>query len=253
MGRQHLFEFTDQPWLPALLRDGMTDYLRVLSGLLGAHKVMAPELSDALKMSGASRIVDLGSGGGGPILQIHRYLNSDTPVLLTDYFPNHKAFKSLETELIKGHPEPVDARSVPASLTGLRTVCNTFHHFQPEDARAILKDAFDKRQAICVFELTGRTTFNFLSVLVKPLLVALVIPLVRPVRWPYWLFTYLCPILPLMTAWDAFASHLRAYSPRELEAIVADFKRSDYRWKVVQRPVSKIGVRMTALIGTPLS
>jgi hypothetical protein len=253
MGRKHLFEFTDQPWLPALFRDGMTDYLRVISNLLGAHKAMAPELEGALQLSGANRIVDLGSGGGGPILDIHRHLNSKIPVLLTDYYPNYQAFESVATEQITGHPEPVDARSVPASLTGLRTVCNTFHHFQPEEARAILQDAFHKGQSICVFELTGRTAFNFLSVVMKPFLVALVIPLVRPIRWPYWFFTYLCPLLPLMTTWDAFVSHLRAYSPRELEALIADFQSTDYRWEIVQRPVLKIGVKLTALIGTPCS
>jgi nicotinamide mononucleotide (NMN) deamidase PncC len=29
---------------------------------------------------------------------------------------------------------------------------SAFHHFRPDAAKAILKDAFDRRRAICIFE-----------------------------------------------------------------------------------------------------
>jgi hypothetical protein len=35
---------------------------------------------------------------------------------------------------------------------GVRTMFSAFHHFLPDAAKAILKDAFDRRRAICIFE-----------------------------------------------------------------------------------------------------
>ena len=42
--------------------------------------------------------------------------------------------------------------NVPESLNGFRTLFSSFHHFRPEQARAILANAMEKKQAIAVFE-----------------------------------------------------------------------------------------------------
>ena len=70
MGRIHLFELEDQPWFPSLLRDAGTAYLRKAAALTGQPGFMAPKLAELLRSSGARRLVDLCSGGGGPVPEI---------------------------------------------------------------------------------------------------------------------------------------------------------------------------------------
>ena len=43
--RFQLFEFNDQPWLPAALRDATTGFLDAISRVAGFHKKMAPIVS----------------------------------------------------------------------------------------------------------------------------------------------------------------------------------------------------------------
>ena len=50
MPRLHLFEFNDQPWLPARLRDATTGYIETISRKMGFHKQMAPVIADALEL-----------------------------------------------------------------------------------------------------------------------------------------------------------------------------------------------------------
>jgi len=39
---------------------------------------------------------------------------------------------------------------VPDELTGFRTIFSAFHHFRPEEARAVVADAAHQRQGIAV-------------------------------------------------------------------------------------------------------
>src|SRR6185436_4078426 len=98
----------------------------------------------------------------------------------------------------------------------VRTMFSAFHHFQPQGARRILADAFQRRRAICVFEATARTPAAIASTLLIPFFVLALTPLVRPLSWTQILFTYIIPILPLLIFWDGLVSQLRTYSVDEL-------------------------------------
>src|SRR5579883_2880868 len=97
MRRIDIGEIHEQPWLPGLLRDEITDALEVLFGFVRAYSPIAPRLKHAAAASGAKRFVDLCSGGGGPWLwlqpQIGALGNGKLPVHLTDKFPNIEAFE----------------------------------------------------------------------------------------------------------------------------------------------------------------
>ena len=67
MRHLHLFELEDQRWLPAVVRDAGTAYLEAAARLAGHAKVIAPILAEVLRRNGETRIVDLCSGGAGPI------------------------------------------------------------------------------------------------------------------------------------------------------------------------------------------
>ena len=63
----HLVELEDLPWFPAILRDGGTAYLEFAARMAGHAQLLAPVLERALRTTGAHQIVDLCSGGGGPV------------------------------------------------------------------------------------------------------------------------------------------------------------------------------------------
>ena len=97
--RFHLFELEDLAWFPRVLRDYATDYLQFIEHSLGLHRPVMPLLRDLLERTGSERIVDLCSGGSGPLLAVVRALREsglEVRALLTDKYPNLDAFKRAE-------------------------------------------------------------------------------------------------------------------------------------------------------------
>lgn len=252
MGRLHLFEFNDQSWLPDVLRDAETGYLEAISRKFKIHEHIAPVVQDALARSGAEQVVDLCSGGVGPLLEIRARLDREVPFHLTDKFPNETAFKAIDAPGVTAVLEPVDAMDVPARLTGLRTIFNALHHFRPQHARAILADAWEKDAPIVVVELSDRTAANILTAPLIVLFVLLFMPTVRPMRWQYLVLTYLIPVIPWLIFWDGLVSHLRVYSTDELGALVAPLDKPGYTWEIKRVPAGP-GIHLTCLTGLPAS
>jgi hypothetical protein len=215
---------------------------------------MRPLIRRALEESGTTRIVDLCSGGSGPLLLLVGDLQGDgvrVRATLTDLFPNVPAFAEISNAsggTIDFAPQPVDARQVPATLVGLRTIFNGFHHFAPADARAVLHAAAAARQPIAIFELSERS-MRTLPVVLVPLFVWLATPFMRPFLWRRLLWTYLVPLVPLTCFWDGIVSQLRAYTPDELRALTAG--SAPMRWDVGQIPIASNLGRLTYLIGIP--
>jgi hypothetical protein len=75
---------------------------------------------------------------------------------------------------------------------------SAFHRFRPDAARAILKNAFDLRSAICIFEAGPDGLVGAAIAVGFPFHVLVLIPFVRPFRWAYLVFTYLVPLMPLI-------------------------------------------------------
>jgi len=254
MKRFHFFELEDQPWFPATIRDLATDYLQFIQTRFRADRLMAPIVRRALEQSGATRIVDLCSGGSGPLLLLVKDLAAEgLPVraTLTDLFPNAPAFAKIADAsggLIDYEREPVDARQVPARLTGLRTIFNGFHHLKPADARAVLHAAAAARQPIAILEMSERS-LRTLPVFLTPLFVWLVTPWIRPLTWRRLLWTYPLPLVPLTCLWDGIVSQLRAYTPAELRQMCQG--SGPMTWEVGKIPFAKGRGRFTYLIGFP--
>ncbi len=170
--RLHLFELEDQRWFPAVLRDLATDWLQHFAeSALGMHRLVVPTLRDALLESDSRQIIDLCSGGSGPLFPLQEALRAgglSVRATLTDKFPNLEAFERARLQsdnMIAFVTESVDARAVPSELKGFRTIFNSFHHFRPEDARTILRDAVGANQPIGIFEIPERSLPIIASVL----------------------------------------------------------------------------------------
>jgi hypothetical protein len=96
--RLQLFELGDLSWFPNVFRRATTRYLRTVVKLFGFPALWAKELA-ALGPPGGGvfRIVDLGSGSGGPIPSIIPELRRrgySPEVTLTDLYPNPESFAS---------------------------------------------------------------------------------------------------------------------------------------------------------------
>lgn len=257
MKRLHLVELEDLPWFPGVLRDGGTAFLELAVRASGHAKLLVPTLERALERTGATEIVDLCSGGGGPVRVVSDELAArgrKVHVQLTDRYPNVQAFAhaTLGSEgRVTGRSEPVDATAVPAGLTGFRTIFNAFHHFPPELARAILADAVSKRQPIGVFEVVSREPVPLLGLLLSPLTVTLSMPFWRPFRWPWIVWTWLFPVMQPFVLWDGIVSWLRIYSVEELRALVAGIDAPDWEWDIGTIQLGSAPAHATYLIGTP--
>ena len=255
--RIHLFELEDLPWFPSVIRDLATDYLHFMETVMAAHRPMVPLLADALRSSGATTVVDLCAGGGGPVVAIREELarqGLNVRFILTDKYPNYDAFKAIATRHtgIEGHNAPVDATAVPSNLAGFRTMFNAFHHFKPNDARAVLQSAVAARQPIAIFELPERTIPVIIAtVLLVPFSVMLTAPFIRPFRWDRMLFTYLPPLVPLLCWWDGTVSQLRAYSAGEMQDLAASLGNVGYEWSAGRVKQQGAAPHVTYLIGIP--
>jgi hypothetical protein len=256
--RLHLFELEDQPWFPRRVRDLATDYLEYIQARFELHRPAANLLEEALRATGATTVIDLGSGGGGPVAAISKAFRAERPEVvfkLTDRFPNEAAFRRRAAECpgaIDFTGEPVDARAVPSSLRGFRTLFNAFHHFRPDDAVAVLRDAARAGQPIGIFEIPERTLRTLLPMLfLTPLLVLLATPFIRPFTGSRLLWTYVVPLVPLTCWWDGIVSQLRAYTPAELERLANAAGAEGYYWRAGKVPISPAPGFLTYLLGYP--
>lgn len=255
--RLHLFELEDQPWFPTTIRDLATDYLHHVERAMALHRPVVQLLANGLKQTGERRVIDLCSGGGGPVPQIERELREHHGIAahftLTDKFPNASAFARTAAAsggAIDYVEVPVDARHVPTNLVGFRTLFNSFHHFRPDDAIAVLSNAAENGQPIGIFEIPNRRLFTFAATaLLVPLMVLVATPFIRPFQWRRLLWTYLIPLVPLTCWWDGVVSMLRAYTPNELKMLGEQIGVEGYVWDAGQMPIGSGPGRMTFLLG----
>ena len=258
MPRLQLVELEDLPWWPAVVRDLATDYLHFMDSRFALHRAVVPVLAEAMQRTGTFHLVDLCSGGGGPMLNVVADLRSRgiaASAVLTDLYPNRSAFEhaAAGTGGALGYEAaPVDAQAVPRRLQGFRTIFNAFHHFPPAAATAVLRDAWEARQPIAVFEIPQRSVLLSLPLLLTPLYVLAATPFIRPFRWRRLVWTYLLPLVPLTCWWDGLVSQLRAYEPAELEALTVSLA-SGYRWRAGRVPLAGTPGNLTYLLGLPES
>ena len=277
MRRIQFFEIHDQPWFPAFLRDQVTDDLQILLNIGKPYGDILPQLREAIERAGADRVLDLCSGAGGPWPWLADELErSGLPVCveLSDKYPNAQARERVRkgSAKLRYRDEFVDATRVPRGLAGFRTLFTSFHHFPPEQARAILKDAVDKRKGIGVFEIPGRRPLTLLLLPLVLIADILVVPFLPPRPLPpqraqrrrvlgtpvalsraAWrlVWRWVIPIVPLVLLFDGIVSCLRAYSPRELRELIGGLTGSGYRWEVgcVKRSFWRLPI--TSLVGYP--
>jgi hypothetical protein len=256
--RIQFFEVGDLAWCPAPVRDAITDYLHHAQNLFRPYLAIVPLLRQAIERAGATHIVDLCSGAAGSwlhLLPALRETGSEITVQMTDKFVNRAALEHACAQLtgeLTFFPQPVDATAMPESLHGFRTIFSAFHHFPPDQARAILADAVRHGQGIGIFEFTQRSYLGLRRA-------AAILPLIfywaariRPFRGSRFLLTWAVPLMPLVVTFESIVSSLRTYTPAELLALARAADPGErYSWETGELPTSGSTVPVTYLIGTP--
>ena len=78
--RLQLFELEDLTWFPPTIRDLAIDYLHFMETRFFLHEPVVPPLRAMLENSKTSCVVDLCSGGGGPVLAVYKlWLRTKSP------------------------------------------------------------------------------------------------------------------------------------------------------------------------------
>ena len=218
----------------------MTRMIMAMHRLLKTKEDLTELLAKLLKETGETQIVDLCSGSGGPMPDVakelkHNHGFDSLKLTLTDLYPNHKAAEifNQEKEGVSYHEDAVDATDVSDELKGLRTMICSFHHMKKEAARGILESAFEKKQPICIFEISDNSMPLAVAWLAFPIniITAFVATiLTRPLTLFHILFTII-PVIPICFAWDGAISNMRTYTHKDLDILLEGLQSEDYTWE----------------------
>lgn len=259
MRRRQLLETTDAPWMPATLRDSITETLSLALRWGRYFHGVAPMFTRFLEQSGAAQILDCASGAGDPItILVDAAVANGLPrpdVLLTDLFPNVAAMQQVAARYPSGvsvMEEAVDATRVPEELwRPARTYINCLHHFPPVAVREVLADCARARAALFVLEAFPRDLLRGVPLLPSGAAALFANPLLcreRGVRKA--LLTYLLPLVPLLGMWDLTVSVGRIHQPEELLSLAREAGVSGYHWEHGQVPFP-FGGRAYYFYGVP--
>ena len=257
MQRRRFGEIGDKLWLPSVFRNIMTDILGMIVAKFRIYDPAIPLIKEVMKQVNTNRIIDLCSGSSEAWIRILAQLrehDESVSVTLTDKYPNIQAFKKIKegsNDNIQYSAEAIDATDVPVELNGMRTIFSAFHHFEPDSARKILKNAVTSRCAIGIFEFTEKRAAQIPLVLLLPLFVFLFTIFNRPRNFNMLFWTIIIPIIPLIFTYDGFLSSMQTYSPEDLRELVGGVNSEAYEWKIGQVPSALRSVKITYLIGSP--
>lgn len=204
----------------------------------GFIRPLLPIMDGFLSAAGTREVLDLCAGAGGPAMILSREAEraGRTPpqILMTDLFPRVSVWRNAKQQYptLDFIEEPVDATHIPPALSRgrARTILNAFHHFPPDLARSMLRDAVDHRAPIFIAESFERDPLGTLPLIPVGIPALLSSPLLSPRnRLAKAAWAWMTPVGIAAGAWDAIVSSLRVYSETDLRELVAPFG-GGYEW-----------------------
>jgi hypothetical protein len=227
MKRKQVFQFSNQNWYPSFLKRDMYEFMTWFVGKVNAAKPFLPVISEGLQHAPVKQIINIDSKIGA----------------------GFETVKDLITEKPEVLNLPIE--NFQTSNSGLYLFVNSFHQLKPEHARNYLQEIAKSRNAVVVVEGNNDSLWQVVGMTVfVPLAVILSAPFVRPFRLTRLLFTYLIPILPMVTMLDGFLALFKLYNPNDLNELVSEIPEKNYTWKSAKADNGR-GGKIMYLIGWP--
>lgn len=249
MKRRHLVEFNERPECPRFIRDSVVETLGLGLRWFKMGGIIGPPFAAFMKRAKVSKVLDLCTGTGVPVSLLAQWLNEHgetTPkFLVSDLFPNHESFEEITSQddlEIQSVSQSVNALDVDPELEhDTRMIINSFHHFTPEMAEAILEDTVEKKKSIFIYEGFRRDPMGLAPTGPWMTLALLANPWIASrSRLLKIIFSYLIPIIPLIAMWDGFVSTLRVHTQEDLMQMVS--KWPHYEWSYSEHPYARGGL-----------
>lgn len=237
MKRYQLFEFHELNWYPDLFREHQVEVLNLANQYTGFTDSLVEVFQSLLDETQPSTVLDLCSGSGGPVVLLLKALQDQgykpPHLLLSDLYPHSDPWEKLrdkDPEWLDFVPESVDATNIEAHIDGdLVTIVNALHHFPTETVEKIIASVVQKGASLFVAEGFPRNLLRA-SAYLPSLFFALPTSVLQATDRTLARLLLSLSLLPLIGAWDWFASALRIHEPEEL----AEIGRSiapHYEWK----------------------
>ena len=234
--RIQAFEFCDQSWLSGVWREAYLDGLNFLFRAGGVYRRLHLPFSAWATEAGQRQVLDLASGGGGPIRTVVENASRDgvkLPVItLSDLLPDTalREAGAVRSEAVHYFGRPVDATAPLPDGTQLASICTAFHHFPPRVAREVLANMHRQSEGLFIAEFSVRSWLAALAPLLSLLPLMLSSFFSGRCSFRKVLITAVFPIVPLMVIFDGMVSVLRVYTREEILAMMPGPMRRRWRW-----------------------
>lgn len=206
MKRKQAPQITNTKWFPAFLTRCIHEFMTWFVKKVNAAKPFLPVIEEGLQH--ANQIVVINKACGAGFETVDHLIDAE----ISRVFVNAEPFKATEQ--------------------GLYLSVNSFHQFTLEEAKDILKQVSARNQPIVVVEGNNDSLWQvFGMTVIVPLTVLLTAPFVKPFRIERIIFTYLIPILPLVTFMDGFLALFKLYAPEDLNELTASIETEGYYWR----------------------
>ena len=226
MKRRQIPQITNTSWFPGFMTRCIHEFMTWFVDKVNAAKPFLPVIEEGLQHANHIVVMEKKVGAG------------------------FETVDSLIDE--KFERTAVDMDSFNADQEGLYVCVNSFHQLTPEKAGNILNQVAEKRQPIVIVEGNNDSLWQvFGMTVIVPLTVLLTAPFVKPFRVERLLFTYLIPILPLVTFIDGFLALFKLYAPQDLDELTASVDEKNYVWRSGKQDNGR-GGKIIYLIGMPI-
>lgn len=228
MRRLHLWEFCDQPWISGPLRESFMVALNTVLPLTRIYRGMEKDYAAFAAVLGVDQILDIASGGAGPIETLicrARKAGTALPkIVVSDLYPNVERWKKLKSELRDNEfgfcESPLSFKD--AALSDFRgvSIITALHHLRPDDAAGLLCDLVGNGKSIFIAEPYPRSYWDVFRAFVPfSLPITFSIPFFKSMTFTAKLCCFF-GITPLMIYFDGLVSVLRIYNVDEIERML---------------------------------
>ncbi len=226
MKRKQAPQITNAKWFPNFLTRCVHEFMTWFVNKVNAAKPFIPLIEEGLQHE--ERIVVINKKCGAGFETVDRLLDEKIKRVF------------------------VDADNFTASEEGLYLSVNSFHQFSVDEAKDILKQIAENKQPVVVVEGNNDSLWQvFGMTVIVPLTVLFTAPFVKPFRFERILFTYIIPVLPIVTFFDGFMALFKLYAPKDLDELTTSIKAEGYSWRTGKLDNGR-GGKIIYLIGYPV-